>query len=199
MMHHTRWGEDCIEAIPFEINEPGLITYDVIVEEVSCKDGADGSLTVNVLSGGTPWDLTGTVNDGYDVKLTGDNYDSGWIRTGADFHTFSDLPHSHYTVYIQDSRGCVCCQLKITSTAPYTTIESWEVNEPATYLTLDPEWVSDVTCYGGGKMVSFCCMLLVEPHHAYVIQRCLFHRQAEVIILFPIRKMKDGRRAMSST
>ena len=144
------WGEDCIEPIPFEVKEPGLITYDVIVEDVSCKDGADGSLTVNVLSGGTPWDLTGTVNDGYDVKLTGDDYDSGWIRTGADFsHTFSDLPHSHYTVYIQDSRGCVLLPTIGNITAPYTTIESWEVNEPATYLTLLPEWVSDVTCYGG--------------------------------------------------
>ncbi len=35
------------------------------------------------------------------------------------------------------------------STSPYTTIESWEVNEPETYLTLDPDWIQDVTCFDG--------------------------------------------------
>jgi len=140
----------CEYSTIFTITQPTAITYDVMIQDVKCKDGEDGELTVNVLSGGTPWDLIGTADDGYDVKITGDAYDSGWIRTGADFsHTFTDLLHSHYTVYIQDSRGCVLKPTTGNMTAPYTTIESWEVNEPETYLTLDPQWVNDVTCYGG--------------------------------------------------
>lgn len=140
---------DCEYSVNFTITQPGKITYDVIVENVKCKDGSDGTLTVNIQSGGTPWDLIGTSNDGYDVKITGDFYDSGWVRTGADFsHTFAGLAHSHYTVYIQDSRGCVLFPTVGNSTSPYTTIESWEVNEPDTYLTLDAKWLKDATCYG---------------------------------------------------
>jgi hypothetical protein len=81
--------------------------------------------------------------------ITGDAYNSGWVRTGADkSYTFIDLAHSHYTVYIQDSKGCVLFPTANNSTAPYTTIESWEVNEPDTYLTLEPMWLKDATCYG---------------------------------------------------
>lgn len=141
---------DCVYPVPFEIEQPDAITYDVMIQDVKCKDGDDGMLTVNVIGGGTPWNPVGTANDGYDVKITGDNYDSGWIRTGADFtHTFSDLAHSHYTVYIQDSRGCTLMPTIGNQTAPYSTIESWEVNEPESYLTLEPKWINDVTCYNG--------------------------------------------------
>lgn len=140
---------DCEYSVSFTITQPGKITYDVVIADVKCKDGADGTLTVNVQSGGTPWDLEGTSNDGYNVKITGDNYDSGWVRTGADFsNTFTGLTHSHYTVYITDSKSCVLDATVGDSEAPYTTIESWEVAEPATYLTLNPMWLKDATCFG---------------------------------------------------
>ena len=140
---------DCEYSVSFTITQPGKITYDVVIADVKCKDGADGTLTVNVQSGGTPWDLEGTSNDGYNVKITGDNYDSGWVRTGADFsNTFTGLTHSHYTVYITDSKSCVLDATVNDSEAPYTTIESWEVGEPATYLTLNPMWLKDALCFG---------------------------------------------------
>lgn len=142
---------DCVYPVTFIVGEPKMITYDVMIQDVKCKDGADGMLTVNVIGGGTPWNFPlNPANSGYDVKITGDAYDSGWIRTGADFtHSFINLPHSHYTVYIQDSRGCVLKPTIGNETAPYSTIESWEVNEPESYLTLDPMWIKNVTCYGG--------------------------------------------------
>src|SRR5690606_18969796 len=122
---------DCEYSDNFTITQPGKITYEVVIEDVKCNDGADGTLTVHVQGGGTTWDLTGTSNDGYDVRITGDNFDSGLIRTGNDFsHTFTGLAHSHYTVYITDSRGCVLDVTVGDSETPYTTIESWEVAEP---------------------------------------------------------------------
>ncbi|SHF63711.1 Por secretion system C-terminal sorting domain-containing protein [Mariniphaga anaerophila] len=146
---------NCEYAIPFVIGSPDPITYDVVVEDVSCKDGADGSLTVTVLSGGTPFVDEDGDDDGYLVRVTGNAYDET-VYTGEDFtHTFADLAHSHYTVYIEDANGCTLAPTVGDKESPYVTIESWEVQEPATYLTLDPEWVSDVTCFDGtdGKFV----------------------------------------------
>ncbi|MGC9354055.1 MAG: SprB repeat-containing protein, partial [Mariniphaga sp.] len=141
---------DCEYSVPFTIGSPDPIEYDVVIENVSCKDGADGTFTVTILSGGVPFVDTEGDNDGYLVWLTGNAYDEGPFYTGADLsYTFEDLAHSHYTVYIEDANGCGLGATVGDSEGPYVTIESWEVQEPATYLTLDPDWVSDVTCYGG--------------------------------------------------
>lgn len=140
---------DCEYSVPFTIDSPDPITYDVVIENISCKDGADGTFTVTILSGGTPFVDTEGDDDGYLVTLTGNDYNEGPFYTGADLsYTFEGLAHSHYTVYIEDANGCTLAPTANDSEGPYTTIESWEVQEPATYLTLDPEWVSDVTCYG---------------------------------------------------
>lgn len=141
---------DCEYAVAFTIGSPDPITYDVAIENVSCKDGADGTFTVTILDGGVPIVDEGGDDDGFLVRLTGNAYDSGWEYTGDDnAYTFEGLAHSHYTVYIEDANGCVLAPTTGDSEGPYTTIESWEVQEPDTYLTLDPEWVADVTCYGG--------------------------------------------------
>jgi hypothetical protein len=141
---------DCTYNVPFTIGSPAPITYDVVIDHVSCKDGSDGALTVNVLSGGTPYvDLVGDL-DGYDIRLTGDAYDSGWIRSGIDFsHTFTGLPHAIYTVYIEDANGCILAPTVGDAESPYVTIESWEVAEPDTYLEFEAEWLNDVTCFNG--------------------------------------------------
>ena len=140
---------DCTYSVPFTITQPGKITYEVVIEKVSCKDGSDGTLTVNVLSGGTPWNLEGTVNDGYNIRITGTDVSTDWMRTGADnSHTFAGLAHSHYTVYIVDANGCQLDPTVGDYTGSSTTVESWEVNEPDTYLTVDPEWLKDATCFG---------------------------------------------------
>ena len=140
---------DCVYSVPFTITQPGKITYEVVIEKVSCKDGSDGTLTVNVLSGGTPWNLEGTANDGYNIRITGSDVSTDWIRTGADnSHTFTGLAHSLYTVYIVDANGCVLDPTVGDHIGSSTTVESWEVNEPDTYLTLDAKWLKDATCYG---------------------------------------------------
>jgi len=143
--------EDCVFPVLVTIEDIEPITYDVVIEDVSCKDGADGTFTVEVLSGGTPFDDDVNEYYGYKVQLTGSGYDSGEIYTGADnTYTFEGLAHSHYTLYITDANGCVLPDpATIPPTeGPYTTRESWEVQEPETYLTLDAEWVQDATCYG---------------------------------------------------
>lgn len=167
---------DCEYSVPFTITQPEPITYDVVIEDVSCKDGADGTFTVAIISGGTPFvDLVGD-NDGFLVRLTGSGYDSGWGYTGVDHeHTFTGLAHSHYTVYIRDANGCELPASIGDAEGPYTTLESWEVQEPATYLTLDAEWVKDASCYnaedgqfllhadGGTAPYKYWAGLSVEP------------------------------------
>ncbi|MBW6533811.1 MAG: T9SS type A sorting domain-containing protein, partial [Mariniphaga sp.] len=149
---------DCEYSVPFTIGSPDPITYDVVIEDISCKDGEDGTFTVTILSGGTPKieieegedEEEVEVDYGYHVRLTGSDYDEeAW--TGADYtYTFEGLAHSHYTLYITDANGCeLPAPMQPSPTeGPYTTRESWEVQEPATYLTLDAEWVQDATCYG---------------------------------------------------
>ena len=141
---------DCVYEVLFVVGEPDAISYDVVIEDVKCKDGSDGTLTVNVLGGGTPFvDLVGDT-DGYDIRITGDAYSSGWMRTGIDYsYTFNNLPHSIYTIYIMDSKGCTLASTVGDDEAPYMTIESWELAEPDTYLEFEAEWLSDVTCYNG--------------------------------------------------
>ena len=135
---------DCYITQPFTIVPFTPITYTVDITDVHCKGEADGTLTVTVTKGGTP-----SVLNGYEVRLTGDNFDQTWW-TGPDHAiTFDSLAHSHYTVYITDSVGC---ELKATvgdDVSPYETVESFEVNEPATLLTVSAERVKNVTCYNG--------------------------------------------------
>ncbi|MEZ5105417.1 MAG: T9SS type A sorting domain-containing protein [Draconibacterium sp.] len=143
---------DCVYEVLFTVGQPDPITYDVVITDVKCKDGADGTLTVTVMSGGTPWysDDDDDTNDGYNIKLTGDAYDSGWMRSGLDnVYTFENLAHSHYTVYIEDANGCTLASTTGDSESPWTTIESWEVAEPDTYLGFEATWLNDVTCYNG--------------------------------------------------
>ncbi len=140
---------DCQYEVTFVIGEPEPITYDVMITDVKCKDGADGTFTVEILSGGVPFDLTGTADDGFDVRLTGSGFDSGLIRTGADnTHTFEGLDHSIYTLYITDAKGCTLPASVNDAEGPYTTEESWEIAEPDSMLTLNPEWTKDAMCYG---------------------------------------------------
>jgi hypothetical protein len=167
---------DCEYSVPFTIEQPDPITYDVVIEDVSCKDGSDGTFTVTILSGGTPFvDLVGD-NDGFLVRLTGSGYDSGWDYTGIDLaYTFDGLAHSHYTVYIRDANGCELPASIGDAEGPYTTQESWEVQEPETYLTLEAEWVKDASCYnaedgqfllhadGGTAPYTYWAGLSVEP------------------------------------
>lgn len=170
--------EECVFPVLVTIDDKEPITYDVVIEDVSCKDGADGTFTVTILSGGTPWIDGEGVNHGYQVRLTGNNYNEGPFWTGADYtYTFEDLAHSHYTLYITDANDCELPDPAQPSPTegPYTTRESWEVQEPATYLTLDAEWVQDATCFnaedgqfllhadGGTAPYKYWAGLSVEP------------------------------------
>jgi hypothetical protein len=167
---------DCEYSVPFTIEQPDPITYDVVIEDVSCKDGEDGTFTVSILSGGTPFVDEDGDDDGFLVRLTGSGYDSGWDYTGVDnAYTFTGLAHSHYTIYILDANGCDLPASIGNAEGPYTTQESWEVQEPDTYLTLEAEWVQDATCYdaedgqfllhadGGTAPYKYWAGLSVEP------------------------------------
>ncbi|MFA5326688.1 MAG: T9SS type A sorting domain-containing protein [Prolixibacteraceae bacterium] len=140
---------DCVYSVAFDISEPDAMVYNVAITDVKCKGGSDGTFTVSIASGGTPW--TGNVNDalnGFDVQLTGNAYNVT-TRTGSDHVvTFTGLAPSFYTVHITDSRGCTLKATVGDDEAPYETVESWEVTEPEFALTIAPEWKKDATCYG---------------------------------------------------
>lgn len=140
---------DCVYSTTFTITQPDPIVYTVDINDVKCKGGSDGTLTVTITSGGSPW--TGNINDalnGFDVQLTGNAYNQT-ARTGSDNTvTFTGLNPSFYTVHITDSHGCTLKPTAGDSISPYQTVESWEVAEPAEALTIAPEWKKDASCYG---------------------------------------------------
>lgn len=140
---------DCIYSTTFTITQPDPIVYTVSITDVKCKGGADGTFTVNVVSGGTP--ITGNINDalnGFIVQLTGNAYNQT-LRTGSDNSvTFTGLNPSFYTVHISDANGCTIKPTAGDTVSPYQTVESWEVAEPDEALTIAPVWKKDASCYG---------------------------------------------------
>ncbi|RIH66097.1 T9SS C-terminal target domain-containing protein [Mariniphaga sediminis] len=139
---------DCEYSVPFTIIEPDSIKYTVEITDVKCKDGADGTFTVEIIDGGTAFVDEEGDDDGFLIRLTGSGYDSGMLYTGDDnTYTFTGLAHSHYTVYIEDANGCTLATTTGDNKNPYTTVESWEVQEPDTYLTFEAEWIQDATCF----------------------------------------------------
>ncbi len=140
---------DCVYSVAFEISQPAPMVYTVAITDVKCKGGSDGTFTVKITSGGTPW--TGNTDDtlnGYQVQLTGNSYNVT-SRTGSDNTiTFTGLNPSFYTVHITDSKGCMLKATVGDDVTPYETVESWEVAQPDLALTIAPEWKKDATCYG---------------------------------------------------
>ena len=139
---------DCISSVSFTITEPDPIVYSVNITDVKCKGGNDGTFTVSVQSGQSPFYTNdgNDANDGYDITLTGTGY-SKTVRSGiGNKVTFTGLSPLLYTVFISDAKGC---SLKATigdKVAPFETTESWNVNEPQIELTVFPELVKNVSC-----------------------------------------------------
>jgi len=132
----------CVKVLYFTITQPDAITYSVSLSNVKCKGSATGSLSVTVIGGGTA-----SSTDGYQVKLTGPSYDSGFSWTGVSkVKTFNNLPTGIYTVYIQDKNGCTLNASVGNTVAPYSTVESWNIQEPATALDVAATRISNAKC-----------------------------------------------------
>ncbi len=140
---------ECVKVLYFEITKPDAISYNVTLADVKCKDSNSGSLKVTVLGGGTA-----SSTGGYKVNLTGPSYDSGLVWTGTDKeYTFDNLYTGIYTVRIQDVNGCELGASVNDVTAPYTTIESWNIQQPSTALAVSATKVSDAKCNLGSDGV----------------------------------------------
>lgn len=146
----------CKYPVSFTVTGPTPYTYKASVENVKCKGGNDGSLTVTVLSG-TAATVT-TTGPEYYVQLTTTTNpalsSTGWVRTTNQKYKFASLNHAIYSVWIgnkADGSDCVIAGGTSTPTADgvFNRSASWEVNEPATALTASAVWVKDVTCFGG--------------------------------------------------
>ena len=132
----------CVKVLNFTITQPDAITYSVSLSNVKCWNTNTGSLTVTVLGGGTA-----SSTDGYKVKLTGPSYDSGYLWTGATkVKAFNNLPTGIYTVYIQDKNGCELNASVGNTEAPYSTVESWNIQQPATALDVAATRISNAKC-----------------------------------------------------
>jgi hypothetical protein len=135
-------NSECVKVLYFQITKPDAISYNVTLSDVKCKDSNSGSLKVTVLGGGTS-----SSTGGYQVNLTGPSYDSGLVWTGTDKEvTFDNLYTGIYTVRIQDVNGCTLDPSVNNKTAPYTTIESWNIQQPSTALAVSATKVSDAKC-----------------------------------------------------
>ena len=132
----------CIKVLNFTITQPDAITYSVSLSNVKCYNSATGSLSVTVLGGGTA-----SSTGGYKVKLTGPSYDSGFVWTGSSkVKTFENLATGIYTVYVQDNAGCELSASVGDTEAPYATVESWNIQQPATALDVAATRISNAKC-----------------------------------------------------
>ncbi len=77
----------CIKQENYTITQPDDMTFDIVKTDVSCYDGDDASITINVLGGVAP-------------------YTAVWSSYGSGLHQ-ENLSVGDYTVTITDANNCV--------------------------------------------------------------------------------------------
>jgi len=128
---------DCVYTTTITVEEPPKLVMDVEFNHVICRNDPSGTIKATITGGTKP----------YTLKLEGPQgsiyYPNGVTKLlGAtqSVHTWTDLPHGHYNVFITDANGC---------SIPYV---SGEVNNVDS-LMLQMKLVENALCYDGlGKI-----------------------------------------------
>ncbi|QXP55174.1 T9SS type A sorting domain-containing protein [Cellulophaga sp. HaHa_2_95] len=92
-------------TIDFKIYEPDFVTSKITrFAEVYCKDGADGTITI---------EADGGSETGYQFSIVNDDGSDGtWIPfTNGKSHTITDLPANTYSIKVRDGNECVAKEL----------------------------------------------------------------------------------------
>lgn len=146
----------CSYKLNFEVSQPDAYSYKASVVDVACKDGNNGSLTVNVLGGKAVSTANG--NEYYVQLTTTANptlVNANWKLTTGKTYTFTGLSHAIYSVWISnknDGTGCIIppnSGIETPADGIFHKVASWEVNEPQVALAASVTFNNNVTCYGG--------------------------------------------------
>lgn len=77
----------CTQTVPFTIIEPDPITISMVVTDVTCEGGSDGSIDLSVSGGTGPY-----------------NYQ--WYPLGQTTEDINGLPAGDYSIVVTDANGC---------------------------------------------------------------------------------------------
>lgn len=80
----------CVFTIPFMVNEPDEIDFDVVATDVTCNAGDDGEINFTSTTGGT---------GAYQYSIDGFTFQTGTSFTG--------LTAGTYFLYVMDDNGCM--------------------------------------------------------------------------------------------
>lgn len=120
----------CMTPITVTVTQPDTISYDAVVtQDVACKDGETGIITVSNIMGGS---------EEYNITI------SSALGSGVgvqDSNVFSELPAGWYVITVADDEG------------PCSTVsDTLVILEPDEYLTMGATKIQDITCAEPGKL-----------------------------------------------
>lgn len=133
----------CQRIVPFTINQPNVLTGNLVASSVLCNGDATGSLTVTPIGGTTPYS--------YEWRNTTTLY-------AANTPTLSNVIADDYEVTVTDARGCVY-------------IDNATVIEPSE-LILSHTYVN-VACHGDATGSINLTVLGGSPTYSYVWENSL--------------------------
>ena len=88
-------GNGCADSVQVTIDEPDTIISNGTVVDISCYDQVDGEITLNLIGGTTPYNITWTSSD------------PSFVDPGGNATSLSNLDSGSYTVSIIDDNGCL--------------------------------------------------------------------------------------------
>ncbi len=145
-------GVTCSDiAGPFEIIRPEPIVFDAVASPVSCSGQADGSITVEVLSGGV-----GLIQ--FAIEPNFNEFFSDPLTPGV--YVFDDLAAGSYEILIQDENGCFEKDL-ITVTEPAEVTVTNVSTTPETCIGFE-DGTAQLTVTGGTPFVD---ALTLNPYY----------------------------------
>ncbi len=128
---------DCVFTTVITVNEPAPLAMNVVFNHVICRNDPSGSIVATITGGTKPYTLKLEGPQGSIYYPTGV---SKLLGATASSHTWNNLPHGHYNVFITDANGC---------SIPYV---SGEVNNVDS-LMLEMKLIENALCYDGlGKI-----------------------------------------------
>lgn len=118
-------ANSCTQSTTLDITEPEEIDITLsLIQDVSCFNGNDGSLSVSITGGVADYDIT------YDNGSTSGSL----INVGTGPNNISGLDYGTYGVSVYDNNGC-------------SSSGSIDIDEPSEIL-LSASMTTDVSCYG---------------------------------------------------
>lgn len=150
---------DLFALTTFKITAPTPVDFSLVSTNVRCKDGKDGSITINA-SGGT--------NEGYEYSLDGGNnwipFDDNKINKQVlkGLYIINNSP-AVYVIKVKDKNGCIAKE------SDKEKEETITISEPTAALKLEYTLKQDPSFFGAanGKIVAAITGGTIKDDHTY--------------------------------